>query len=127
MDGNDMVNKGQSLREQKKTVPTVIPLVDIYENQNEILLYAELPGVSRKDIKVHIDNGTLTLSGARSIERAGVSNLDEIKDVEYSRSFSVPPTIDTARIKADLVNGVLALKLPKSEAAAPKIVEINIG
>lgn len=95
--------------------------------QNEILLHVEIPGVTREDIKVHIDNGILNLTCVRTIQRKGASEWDEINDVEYNRSFSVPQTIDTRMVKADLVNGVLALHLPKSEAAKPKTIAINAG
>lgn len=125
MEGENLIDKGQAARERAKTILKATPLVNIYENEEEILLCLELPGVSRKDIKIQIDNGLLTLIGVRSIERKGVSEWDEIKDVEYHRSFSVPPTINTEQVAADLVNGVLTLRLPKSAAAQPKTIEIN--
>lgn len=125
MEGENLIDKGQAARKPAKTILKATPLVNIYENEEEILLCLELPGVSRKDIKIQIDNGLLTLIGGRSIERKGVSKWDEIKDVEYHRSFSVPPTINTEQVAADLVNGVLTLRLPKSAAAQPKTIEIN--
>lgn len=125
MEGENLIDKGQAARKPAKTILKATPLVNIYENEEEILLCLELPGVSRKDIKIQIDNGLLTLIGGRSIERKGVSEWDEIKDVEYHRSFSVPPTINTEQVAADLVNGVLTLRLPKSAAAQPKTIEIN--
>ena len=125
MDGKNLIEKGKATIEETKTILKATPLVAIYENEHEIMLHVEIPGVSKSDIKVHIDNGILTLSGVRAIERQGVQEWDEIKDVEYHRSFSVPPTIDTEKVSADLVDGVLALSLPKSEAAKPKTIEIN--
>lgn len=125
MDGKNLIEKGKATIEETKTILKATPLVAIYENEHEILLHVEIPGVSKHDIKVHIDNGMLTLSGVRTVERQGVPEWDEIKDVEYHRSFSVPPTIDTEKVSADLVDGVLALSLPKSEAAKPKTIEIN--
>lgn len=125
MEGENLIDKGQATRKLAKTILKATPLVNIYENEEEILLCLELPGVSRKNIKIQIDNGLLTFIGGRSIERKGVSKWDEIKDVEYHRSFSVPPTINTEQVAADLVNGVLTLRLPKSAAAQPKTIEIN--
>lgn len=125
MDGKNLIEKGKATIEETKTILKATPLVAIYENEHEIMLHVEIPGVSKHDIKVHIDNGMLTLSGVRTVERQGVPEWDEIKDVEYHRSFSVPPTIDTEKVSADLVDGVLALSLPKSEAAKPKTIEIN--
>ena len=125
MDGKNLIEKGKATIEETKTILKATPLVDIYENEREILLQVEIPGVSRENINVHIDNGILKLSAFRTIERKGVPEWDEIKDVEYHRSFSVPPTIDTEKVSADLVDGVLALSLPKSEVARPKTIEIN--
>lgn len=125
MEGENLIDKGQATRKLAKTILKATPLVNIYENEEEILLCLELPGVSRKNIKIQVDNGLLTFIGGRSIERKGVSEWDEIKDVEYHRSFSVPPTINTEQVAADLVNGVLTLRLPKSAAAQPKTIEIN--
>lgn len=127
MDGKNLIEKSKTSIEATKTIRKATPLVDIYENENEILLHVEIPGVTKQDIKVHIDNGILNLSGVRTIKRKGASEWDEINDVEYNRSFSVPQTIDTGMVKADLVNGVLALHLPKSEAAKPKTIAINAG
>ena len=106
-------------------LPRMVPLADIYENEKEILLYVSLPGVIKDDLQINMDNGVLTLSGVRKIERKGTLELDEIKDLEYHRSISVPQIIDIAEIKADLVDGILILRLPKSATEQPKIIEIN--
>ena len=106
-------------------LPKIVPLADIYENEEEILLYVSLPGVVKDDLLINMDNGVLTLSGIRKIARKGTSDPDEIKDLEYHRSFSVPQIIDTAGIQADLVDGILVLRLPKSAAEQPRIIEIN--
>ena len=104
---------------------SAIPAVDIYENDNEILLHADMPGVVKEDVSVNIDNGTLSLSGVRKIETKGSSNWEEFSNVEYVRSFSVPQTIDVERVEAELKDGVLRLHLPKSEEAKPRQIEIN--
>lgn len=101
------------------------PTVDIYENENEILLHADMPGVVKENISVDIDNGTLTISGVRKLETKGAATYEEFSDVEYVRSFSVPQTIDVERVEAELKNGVLKLHLPKSEAAKPRQIEIK--
>jgi len=101
------------------------PAVDIYENDNEILLHAEMPGVVKENISVDIDNGTLSISGVRKLETKGAATYEEFSDVEYVRSFSVPQTIDVEKVEAELKNGVLKLHLPKSEAAKPRQIEIK--
>lgn len=111
--------------EKTRELRSAIPAVDIYENDDEILLHADMPGVSKNDISVNIDNGRLSLSGVRKSGSKGVTNWEEFGDVEYVRSFSVPQSIDVERVKAELKDGVLELHLPKSEAAKPKMIEIK--
>uniref|UniRef100_UPI00262E984D Hsp20/alpha crystallin family protein n=1 Tax=Desulfobacula sp. TaxID=2593537 RepID=UPI00262E984D len=101
------------------------PAVDIYENEDEILLQADMPGVVKKDISVDIDNGTLSISGVRKLETEGAATYEEFTNAEYVRSFSVPQTIDVEKVEAELKNGVLRLHLPKSEAAKPRQIEIK--
>ncbi len=103
------------------------PLVDIYENDDEILLHAEMPGVKKDDITVNIDNGNLTLTGVRTLTMEGAGEWEEFGNVEYQRAFSVPQTIDVNKVKAELKDGILALHLPKSEAAKPRQIEIKAG
>lgn len=103
----------------------VIPAVDIYENDDEFLIHADMPGVVKEKVTVNIDNGTLSLSGVRRLESRGNSTWEEFTDVEYARRFSVPQTIDVEKVEAELKNGVLKLHLPKSPAARPKMIEIK--
>lgn len=110
---------------QSRQLPALTPVVDIYENDNEILLFADMPGVTKKDISVNIDNGKLSVSGVRRLETAGTASWEEFGDVEYLRNFSVPQTIDVAKVNAELKDGVLKLHLPKSEAAKPRQIEIK--
>lgn len=110
-----------------KQLPVVAPAVDIFENDNEILLHADLPGVQREDIAINIDNGKLSLNGTRTIIDTGASRWREFGALEYSRTFSVPQSIDVANIKAHLQDGVLELHLPKLESAKPKQIEITTG
>ena len=127
MDGKDVTKQEQGAVESTRNLRQVTPLVDIYENDNEILLHAEMPGVTKDDITVNIDNGNLTLTGARSMTSSGLPEWEEFGEVEYQRAFSVPQTIDVGKVTAELKDGVLALHLPKSEAAKPKQIKINAG
>lgn len=111
--------------EKTRELYEATPAVDIYENENEILLHADMPGVIKEDICVDIDNGTLSISGVRNLEIEGAANYEEFSDVKYVRSFSVPQTIDVEKVEAELKNGVLRLHLPKSEAAKPRQIEIK--
>ena len=127
MDGKDLTQKDQSAVESTRNLRQVTPLVDIYENDDEILLHAEMPGVKKDDITVNIDNGNLTLTGVRTLTMEGAGEWEEFGNVEYQRAFSVPQTIDVNKVKAELKDGILALHLPKSEAAKPRQIEIKAG
>ncbi|MCG6931195.1 MAG: Hsp20/alpha crystallin family protein [Desulfofustis sp.] len=127
MDGKDLTKKDKGAVESTRNLRQVVPVVDIYENNDEILLHAEMPGVTKDHITVNIDNGTLTLSGVRSLTRGGAAEWEEFGDVEYQRAFSVPQSIDVNKVNAELKDGILALHLPKSEAAKPRTVKIQAG
>lgn len=122
----EVVNKEEIMPGKGQAVPVIVPEVDIYENEDEILLYVDMPGVVKGDISVNIDNGKLMLSGVRKIKDAGVKAREEFSDVEYRRTFSVPQSIDTEKVNAILKDGVLRLHLAKSEAAKPRQIEINV-
>jgi HSP20 family molecular chaperone IbpA len=110
-----------------RELPVVTPAVDIFENTNEILLHADMPGVERENISINIDNGKLYLSGSRTVTDSGATRWQEFGAAEYSRTFSVPQSIDIPNIKAHLQDGVLQLQLPKLEAAKPKQIKITTG
>jgi HSP20 family molecular chaperone IbpA len=127
VESKNLVKREKPGRELTRQVQTVSPAVDIYENQDEIVLHAEMPGVARDDISVNIDNGTLKLSGLRKLATSGATSWEEFGDIEYRRTFSVPQTIDIDKVNAELKDGVLRLHLPKSEAAKPRQIAIKAG
>lgn len=122
---SELIERNEAMPERSRKIPVVAPVVDIYENEEEILLHADMPGVEKEDITVNIDNGRLTLSGLRKMKADGVATWEEFGDVEYQRIFSVPQTIDIGKVNAELKEGVLRLHLPKSEAAKPRQIEIK--
>jgi HSP20 family protein len=104
------------------------PSVDIFENKNEIVLEAELPGMSAEDVNISIENNVLTLHGERKFEKKEES--DNFHRVErsygsFTRSFTVPPTVSSENANAVFENGVLRLTLAKREEAKPRRIEIN--
>lgn len=121
----DITKREESMPERNRQIPALAPLVDIYENEDEILLHADMPGVKKQDISVNVDNGKLSITGMRHLKKAGVETWAEFGDVEYRRTFSVPQTIDVEKVNAELNDGVLRLHLPKSEAAKPRRIEIK--
>ena len=123
----ELALKQENLSERNRQIPTVAPVVDILENDDEILLFADMPGVSREDITVNIENGRLALSGVRKMSTSGAASWEEFGEVEYRRVFSVPQTINIGKVGAELKEGVLRLRLPKAEAAKPRQIEIKVG
>ena len=121
----EMVKREESMPERRREIPAVAPFVDIFENDNEILLQADMPGVDKKDITVNVDNGKLALGGVRKVETTGAAQWEEFESVEFQRTFSVPQSINVEKIEAELKDGVLCLHLPKSEAARPRQIEIK--
>lgn len=126
-DKKELVKSDKGIAEKSRPIPSVAPVVDIYENDDEILLHADMPGVVKDKITVNVDNGTLTIAGVRELATEGAVTWEEFGDVEYKRSFSVPQTIDVSKVDAELRDGVLRLHLPKSEAAKPRQIEIKAG
>jgi HSP20 family protein len=104
---------------------SIVPEVDILENEEEILLNVDLPGVTRENLTIQIDNGKMTLTGIRRLNVEGAATWEEFTDVEYHRVFSVPQSIDVNNVNAELRDGVLHLHLEKTPAAKPKRIEIK--
>jgi HSP20 family molecular chaperone IbpA len=121
----ELVEREEAMPERRRSMAVVAPVVDIYENEDEILLHADMPGVEKENININIDNGRLTLNGVRDFRREGVPAWEEFGEVEYQRVFSVPQTIDIGKVNAELKDGVLRLHLPKSEAAKPRQIQIK--
>jgi HSP20 family protein len=106
------------------------PAVDIFETDaREIVLKAELPGLKREDIDVSVENNTLTIRGERKKDDA-VSE-DQYHRVErsfgpFSRSFTLPSTVDAGRVRAEYRDGVLTVTLPMREEARPRQIQVNV-
>src|SRR5947207_8078849 len=105
------------------------PSVDIYESENELVLKAELPDVELKDIDVRVENQTLTIAGERKFEKKDAEKgylRIERSYGSFVRSFAVPNSFDTEHINAAFSNGVLAVTLPKKEAAKPRQIKVEV-
>ena len=121
----DLTTRKEDMVEKRQELPKIAPVVDIYENEEEILLHADMPGVVKDNITINVDNGKLEISGARHLQSKGTGSWKEFSDVEYRRVFSVPQSIDVGKVNADFKEGVLRLHLPKTEAAKPRRIEIS--
>jgi HSP20 family molecular chaperone IbpA len=125
---NEAIQKHESQKpERVQENQTVTPRVDIYENDQEVLLIADLPGVSEKNLKINFDKDQLTIEGSREEEAVGQLLNSEYMTQNYYRAFLIPQGIDIDQISGDLKQGVLWLHLPKSEALKPRQISIKIG
>jgi HSP20 family protein len=127
MSEHEIVTRNEQPGEMVNPLPVMVPAVDVYENEKEILVHADLPGVRKDDITINIDNGKMILSGMRYIPTTGAAAWRELADVEFRRTFAVPQSIDISNVQAELKDGVLHLHLPKSESARPRQIEITTG
>jgi len=108
-----------------------VPPVDIFEtDSHDLVLKAELPGMTREDIEVTVENNTLVLKGAKKFEA-------EVKEENYRRvertygtfhrSFTLPTTVDTSKVGAEYKSGVLTVKLPFREEARPRTINVDVA
>jgi HSP20 family protein len=106
------------------------PAVDICENENNLVLKAELPGVDPKDVEVRVEDNTLYLKGERKFEKdTKEENYHRIERSygSFARSFALPNSIDAEKVAAEYQDGLLTLTLPKREETKPKTIKINIS
>lgn len=118
MEAQKETNELVSRREngQQAAREAVPPPVDIYENAEEVLLVADLPGVLADDVHIRFERGELMLWGKRLGEEVGP---------DFARTFRVSGAIDPDKIEADLQNGVLNLRLPKRDTVRPRQIPIK--
>jgi HSP20 family protein len=106
------------------------PPVDIYENdKHEIVLRAELPGLKREDLDIRVENNTLTLRGERKrdteVKQESYHRVERVYGA-FSRSFSLPTTVNTEQVTAAFVDGVLTITLPMREEAKPRQIQVQV-
>jgi HSP20 family protein len=110
---------------------TWVPPVDIYQNgEHELVLKAELPDMSRENIEITVDNGTLSIKGEKKV--SSDVKEEQFHRVErrygtFSRSFSLPPTVDATKVAAEYKDGVLTVRLPLREEAKPRQIKVNVA
>jgi HSP20 family protein len=116
--------------EEALTTSTFAPAVDVYEDEHNITLNIEVPGIEEKDIDVRVENNTLTVHGERKFEKE--QKEENFRRVErqygsFTRSFTLPNTVDTDSIQANYDKGVLKVQLAKKAEAKPKQIKVNVG
>src|SRR5579863_8582463 len=117
-------------REEALTTSTFAPAVDVYEDEHSITLKIEVPGIDEKEVDVRIENNTLTVHGERKFEKE--EKEENYRRVErqygsFTRSFTLPQTVDQESVSASYDKGVLNVKLAKKAEAKPKQIKISVG
>ena len=112
------------------TTSSFAPAVDVYEDEHNVTLKIEVPGIDEKDIDVRIENNTLTVHGERKIEKE--EKEENYRRVErqygsFTRTFTLPTTVDSEKVAANYDKGVLKITLPKKAEAKPKQIKVNVG
>ena len=121
---------GPEGREEALTSTTFAPPVDVYEDEHNVTLKIEVPGIEEKDIDVRIENNTLTVHGERKFEKE--EKEENYRRVErqygsFTRTFTLPNTVEQESVQADYDKGVLKIKLAKKAEAKPKQIKVNVG
>jgi HSP20 family protein len=116
--------------EEALTTSGFVPPVDIYEDEHTITLKLEVPGIEERDIDVRVENTTLTVYGERQIEKE--EKEENFRRVErqygsFTRTFTLPSSVDSAQVSAHYDKGVLKIKLAKKAEAKPKQIKVNVG
>src|SRR5919198_2061148 len=121
---------GPEGREESLTTTSFAPPVDVYEDEHNVTLKIEVPGIDEKDVDVRIENNTLTVHGERKFEKE--EKEENYRRVErqygsFTRSFTLPNTVDSENVQADYEKGVLKIKLAKKAEAKPKQIKVNVS
>ena len=112
------------------TSGSFVPPVDIYEDENSISLRLEVPGMKQEDLDIRLENNTLTVRGERKFEKEEKEeNFHRIERRygSFSRSFTLPNTVDTDKVQADYQDGVLSISLAKRAETKPKQIKVGVG
>jgi HSP20 family protein len=121
---------GPEGQDESLTNSSFAPAVDVYEDEHNVTLKIEVPGIDEKDIDVRIENNVLTVHGERKIEHE--EKEENYRRVErqygrFTRTFTVPNTVNTETVSANYDKGVLKIKLAKKAEAKPKQIKVNVG
>jgi HSP20 family protein len=125
-----LLRDSQGGQEEALTTTTFAPPVDVYEDEHNVTLKIEVPGIDEKDIDVRVENNTLIVHGERKFEKE--EKEENFRRVErqygsFTRTFTLPQTVDPENVQANYDKGVLKIQLAKREEAKPKQIKINVG
>lgn len=127
--GENFFDLFKPMTEENWSLSTWSPACDIYENDNEIVVKAELPEVKKEDVHVAIENNVLTIRGERKFsEETKQENYRRVERSygEFMRSFTLPNFVDATKVQADFKDGILRVTLAKREESKPKQIEVKV-
>ena len=116
--------------ESARPMTTARPSVDVIEQDDQILILADMPGMEKDTVKVTVQDGILVITGSRDEEREVKTqsfSRSERYSGSFSRSFTLPTWADGSKIAADYTNGVLTVTIPKTEEAKPRAIDVQIA
>ncbi len=117
----------QAREETRSNEKYIRPAVNIIETVEGLVLTADIPGASKESLDASVEKGILTISAPAQHTLPGTSAYREFELANYYRQFSIPDSLDHEKAKAEYVNGILTLRVPKAEAAKPKRIAIQVG
>ncbi|HOZ49836.1 MAG TPA: Hsp20/alpha crystallin family protein [Candidatus Hydrogenedentes bacterium] len=115
--------KAPATREESRTL---VPPVDIFETSDALVVIADLPGVAKETVEVHVENDVLTIKGGTKTSEKGDMLRREFELRDYFRQFELGEQIDQEKIRADMKTGVLTIHLPKVEKVKPKKIDVKV-
>ena len=123
------VEKQKGAEPSRPVGQSLLPAVDVFEDENGIRLSADLPGVSAERLKVEVFNDTLLIEGELSVDIPGEMepSYADVRHARYRRSFALSSELDSGAIDAQIKDGVLNVKLPKRKALQPRRIEVQAG
>jgi HSP20 family protein len=127
---NFFENFGEGSGKEQLTTGTFVPPVDVYEDEHNLVLKLEVPGVNEEDLNVSVENDTLTIQGERKFEKEEKEeNFHRIERRygSFTRTFKLPNTVDTDKVEAGYEKGILKITLAKRAEAKPKQIKVGNG
>jgi HSP20 family protein len=117
----------QGREETRSNERYIRPAVNIIEDEEGLILTADIPGASKEALDINVEKGILTISAPAQHTVTGTSAYREFELASYYRQFTIPESLDHEKARADFVNGILILRVPKAEVAKPKRISVQVG
>ena len=117
----------QAREETRSNEKYIRPAANIMETEEGLVLTADIPGASKEALDVNVEKGILTISAPAHHTLPGTSAYREFELANYYRQFSIPESLDHEKAKAEYVNGILTLRVPKADVAKPKRIAVQVG